>query len=79
MIVWDEGTFEPEGSLSAREQIDRGELKMTLHGHKLKGSFVLVKLRGSRTGKPGKEWLLIKHRDAEARTGMERSATIRSR
>ncbi len=69
VIVWDEGTFEPEGSRSAREQIDGGELKMTLHGHKLKGSFVLVKLRGSRYGKPGKEWLLIKHRDAEARTG----------
>ena len=69
VIVWDEGTFDAEGSLSARDQLDRGELKMTLHGHKLKGSFVIVKLRGSRSGKEGKEWLLIKHRDADAEPG----------
>jgi bifunctional non-homologous end joining protein LigD len=67
--VWDEGTYEPEGGVSAREQIDRGELKFALHGKKLKGSFVLVKLRGNRTGKPGKEWLLIKHRDEYAHPG----------
>jgi bifunctional non-homologous end joining protein LigD len=63
VIVWDEGTFEPEGSMSARDQIERGELKFKLHGQKLNGSFVLVKLRWSRSGKPGKDWLLIKHRD----------------
>jgi bifunctional non-homologous end joining protein LigD len=67
VIVWDEGTFEPEGSLPARQQIERGELKFTLHGQKLNGSFVLVKLRWSKSGKPGKDWLLIKHRDSEAR------------
>ncbi len=66
VIVWDEGTFEPEGSLPARQQIERGELKFTLHGQKLNGSFVLVKLRWSKSGKPGKDWLLIKHRDSEA-------------
>ena len=64
VIVWDEGTYDPEGSLSARQQIERGELKFTLYGQKLNGSFVLVKLRAS---KSGKEWLLIKHRDAAAR------------
>ena len=69
VIVWDEGTFDAEGSLPARDQLDRGELKMTLHGHKLKGSFVIVKLRGSRSGKEGKEWLLIKHRDTDAEPG----------
>lgn len=66
--IWDQGTFEPEGALSAQEQIDRGELKFTLHGQKLHGSFVLVKLRGaSRAGNTGKEWLLIKHADDAAR------------
>jgi bifunctional non-homologous end joining protein LigD len=64
VIVWDEGTFKPEGSLPARQQIERGELKFTLHGQKLNGSFVLVKLRAS---KSGKDWLLIKHRDSAAR------------
>jgi bifunctional non-homologous end joining protein LigD len=60
VIIWDEGTYEPEGPLSAAEQLERGELKFRLHGHKLNGSFVLVKLKHSR-GK--NEWLLIKHRD----------------
>ena len=69
VIVWDEGTYEPEGSLPADKQLDRGELKFTLHGQKLKGSFVLVKLRWSKSGKPGKDWLLIKHRDPAAEEG----------
>jgi bifunctional non-homologous end joining protein LigD len=63
VIVWDEGTFEPEGTLSAAEQIERGELKFRLHGKKLNGSFVLVKLRRSQNKN---EWLLIKHRDEYA-------------
>jgi bifunctional non-homologous end joining protein LigD len=63
VIIWDQGTYEPEGSLSAAEQLERGELKFRLHGHKLNGSFVLVKLKHSR-GK--NEWLLIKHRDDHA-------------
>ncbi len=67
--IWDEGTFEMEGPLSAQQQIDRGELKFKLYGHRLHGSFVLVKIRGgSRYGKDtGKEWLLIKHADEGAR------------
>jgi bifunctional non-homologous end joining protein LigD len=63
VIIWDQGTYEPEGTLGAAEQIERGELKFRLHGHKLNGSFVLVKLKHSR-GK--NEWLLIKHRDEHA-------------
>jgi bifunctional non-homologous end joining protein LigD len=63
VIIWDEGTYEPEGPLSAEEQLQRGELKFRLHGKKLNGSFVLVKLKRSQ-GK--NEWLLIKHRDEHA-------------
>jgi bifunctional non-homologous end joining protein LigD len=64
VIVWDSGTFVPQGETSATDQYRRGELKFILHGQKLHGSFVLVKLRRSE-GK-GKPWLLIKHRDALA-------------
>ncbi|MGH9710427.1 MAG: DNA polymerase ligase N-terminal domain-containing protein, partial [Candidatus Acidiferrales bacterium] len=63
VAVWDSGTFEPEGSMSASEQINRGEIKFKLHGKKLKGSFVLVRIRGNGEKK---NWLLIKHRDAAA-------------
>src|SRR5437762_7302794 len=43
VMVWDRGTFEGEGGLPVSEQLQRGELKFTLHGEKLRGSFVLVK------------------------------------
>lgn len=63
--IWDAGTFEPEGNLSAGQQIERGELKFILFGKRLRGSFVLVRTRPrERTG--NKEWLLIKHRDEYA-------------
>jgi bifunctional non-homologous end joining protein LigD len=66
--IWDEGHFQLEGSLSASEQLKSGELKFTLDGKKLQGSFVLVKLRNRDASKP--EWLLIKHRgDAGRRIG----------
>src|ERR1700719_1581956 len=63
VIIWDQGTYEAEGTAGTADQIERGELKFRLHGHKLNGSFVLVRLRRS-SGKP--EWLLIKHKDVDA-------------
>ena len=65
VMVWDQGTFEPEGGLSATQQLERGDLKFALRGRKLRGSFVLVKLRQSQK-EQGKPWLLIKHKDAHA-------------
>jgi len=62
VMVWDNGTFEVEGKLSMAEQLQKGDLKFTLYGQKLRGSFVLVELRGDK--QKGKPWLLIKHRDA---------------
>ena len=68
--IWDEGTFEMEGPLTAQQQIDRGELKLNLRGRKLQGSFVLVKIRSRESGSnAGREWLLIKHADDSARAG----------
>ena len=57
VMVWDYGTWEPEVP-DVDEALARGDLKFTLHGSKLKGSWVLVRTpRG---------WLLIKHRDEYA-------------
>lgn len=64
VIIWDNGTYEVEGDLPAGKQIERGEIKFVLHGKKLTGSFVLVKIRSRQPGK--NEWLLIKHRDSSA-------------
>jgi bifunctional non-homologous end joining protein LigD len=62
VMVWDNGTFEVEGKQSMAEQLQKGDLKFVLHGQKLRGSFVLVELRGDK--QKGRPWLLIKHRDA---------------
>src|SRR4030088_165169 len=41
VIIWDQGTYAPEGDMSTRDQLARGELKFTLNGEKLRGSFVI--------------------------------------
>ncbi|MCS3797496.1 DNA ligase D [Niastella sp. OAS944] len=72
VIVWDEGTYEPmdfEGDAKKAEkhllaQLHKGDVKITLHGQKLKGSFALVHIKG----KEDNAWLLIKKRDKYAST-----------
>jgi bifunctional non-homologous end joining protein LigD len=60
VMVWDRGTWQPEPETpDVGEALRAGELKFTLKGSKLKGSWVLVRTRSA--GKPS--WLLIKHRD----------------
>jgi bifunctional non-homologous end joining protein LigD len=59
VVLWDRGTWTPENG-DPGEALAKGELKFSVDGVKLKGSFVLVRTRGF----GGKEsWLLIKHRD----------------
>ncbi|MGH9575133.1 MAG: DNA polymerase ligase N-terminal domain-containing protein [Candidatus Acidiferrales bacterium] len=65
VMVWDNGTWEPDiPDIDAALQ--KGDLKFTLHGKKLKGSWVLVHTRGF--GGSQNSWLLIKHRDEFAST-----------
>src|SRR5258706_7702646 len=61
VMVWDRGIFHVEGNLDALRQLEKGEIKFSLNGEKLRGSFVLVKLKQS---EKGNEWLMIKHKDA---------------
>jgi bifunctional non-homologous end joining protein LigD len=64
VMVWDIGTWEPEQP-DVDRAIAKGDLKFTLHGKKLKGSWVFVRTRGfGGSSKPA--WLLIKHRDKYA-------------
>jgi bifunctional non-homologous end joining protein LigD len=74
VIVWDSGTYSPDegGKLlfdnrsAAEEQmrqgLEKGKLSFFLRGHKLTGSWTLVKIQ-----KREKDWLLMKHRDEYAR------------
>jgi bifunctional non-homologous end joining protein LigD len=64
VMVWDKGTWSPE-SADIKAALAKGDLKFTLHGKKLEGSWVLVRTRGFGS-KADKSWLLIKHRDGFA-------------
>jgi bifunctional non-homologous end joining protein LigD len=66
VMLWDRGTFELLGDAPGTAQIERGDLKFRLHGEKLKGEFALIQMRSR--GK-GNEWLIIKKKDAEAKSG----------
>jgi len=81
VMVWDHGTFESgEKGVSVKDQLARGEVKIILHGEKLKGAFVLIH-SGRRSAKLSEKrrWLLIKRRDAHARSPWDPESTSRSR
>ncbi len=64
--LWDRGYWSPEG-MSAEEGLASGDLKFTLQGERLHGSWVLVRMKRDRAGGKRVNWLLIKHRDSFAR------------
>lgn len=71
VIVWDIGTYKAPDAKTKKESeellnagLKKGDLKFELNGEKLKGGFVLVKVKSF--GKNA--WLLIKHKDEFATT-----------
>ena len=56
VMVWDYGTYQPEETRDVITALKKGELKFSLKGKKLFGSWTLVQTRD-------RQWLLIKHRD----------------
>ena len=77
VMLWDRGTYSSDTAASSdeeedvlREQLRKGDLKITFHGERLHGSFALIRMKYSRdassSSKP--QWLLIKHRDEYATT-----------
>ncbi|ESY27955.1 DNA ligase D [Mesorhizobium sp. LNJC391B00] len=67
--LWDRGYWEPEGAMSPEKALEKGDLKFTLQGKRLHGSFVLVRMKHDRNGGKRTNWLLIKHRDKYATEG----------
>jgi bifunctional non-homologous end joining protein LigD len=62
VMLWDVGTWTPEDP-DVDAALKKGELKFTLHGKKLRGSWVLVRTKTGFGGSKKPAWLLIKHRD----------------
>lgn len=69
VIVWDAGTYSVPGAETKKaaeakviEGLEQGHLEIVLHGHKLKGAFALIRMRGSGS----KQWLFFKMKDQHA-------------
>jgi bifunctional non-homologous end joining protein LigD len=64
VMLWDRGAWTPEVD-DVDAALKKGDLKLTLDGYKLKGSWALVRTKGAgwSPGGADRSWLLIKHRD----------------
>ncbi len=69
VLLWDRGYWEPEGALSPQDMLRKGDLKFTLDGEKLEGSWVLVRMRSDKFKGKRNNWLLIKHHDGHEKEG----------
>jgi bifunctional non-homologous end joining protein LigD len=69
--IWDRGTWAPVGD--AAEGMRRGEIKFVLSGNRLRGHFVLVRLRRKPREK-AENWLLIKEHDESERAQADAAA-----
>jgi bifunctional non-homologous end joining protein LigD len=65
VMLWDRGTWEPHGDVA--EGLKKGNLKFALHGEKLKGNWVLIRMAGRAADEKKPNWLLIKEHDGEER------------
>jgi bifunctional non-homologous end joining protein LigD len=66
VMIWDRGYWysdDPEKGSA------KGDLKFALMGEKLKGEWVLVRMKGDKFGGKRTNWLLIKHRDEYSKDG----------
>jgi len=66
-MLWDRGFWAADGD--AEKALRKGELRFTVVGEKLQGSFVLVRLRRDRERGKRTNWLLIKRHDGYGREG----------
>ena len=80
--LWDRGYWEPEQGESPQRALAAGELRFTLHGERLRGRFVLVRIRHPREGGRRNQWLLIKRRgddvSAAAARALQRDRSVAS-
>ena len=65
--LWDRGLWIPEGD--PHDGLKRGNLKFSLEGERLRGGWVLVRMKNDRSDGKRTNWLLIKHSDTAAREG----------
>jgi bifunctional non-homologous end joining protein LigD len=81
VMVWDRGGYDLADGAPAEQQLAQGEIKVVLHGRKLRGGFALVRVGKLSPDRAQKErWLMIKYRDeyADPSWNIERAEFDRS-
>jgi bifunctional non-homologous end joining protein LigD len=73
VMLWDEGTWEPVGDPD--QSLAKGNLKFILHGQKLHGKWVLVRMGGKAANEAKPNWLLIKEHDEYEQTADDEPVT----
>ena len=73
VMLWDRGTWEPIGDPD--EGLAKGDFKFRLHGDRLNGDYVLVRMKPRKEDRGKQNWLLIKKRDEYAGDGDEPTLT----
>ncbi|RVT97679.1 DNA ligase D [Rhodovarius crocodyli] len=68
VMLWDRGSWAPLSPETVDEDLEKGELKFVLAGERLRGGFVLVRMK-PRRGETRHNWLLIKEKDSVATPG----------
>ena len=63
VMLWDRGWWAPEPGFDVDKGLKKGELKLVFAGERLKGGYVLVRIKHDRAGGKKPSWLLIKHHD----------------
>ena len=67
VMLWDRGSWAPVEGKSAKD-LDKGHLHFTLDGERMKGEWLLIRLK-PRTGEKRENWLLRKLEDGYAEAG----------
>ena len=75
VMLWDRGTWEPIGDPD--EGLAKGDFKFRLHGDRLNGDYVLVRMKPRKEDRGKQNWLLIKKRDEYRRRRRRANAHLR--
>ena len=67
VMLWDKGTWSPVEGKSSRD-IDKGHLHFSLQGQRMKGEWLLIRLK-QKPGEKRENWLLRKLQDEHAEVG----------
>ncbi len=65
VMLWDWGTWTPDPRKDPRKTIEEGHLHFTLEGHRMKGEWVMFRLK-PRPGERGENWIMKKVDDEHA-------------